>query len=187
VNVPHVPARVPREVAIQRAARRGPWFLRMLRRRDAAPRVECVWLTLYLVPFSVTSSKGPGTMTVSVEGQSGAFAIFEMHSEVQTGRVEGEVFEPRMPEREAIELGRQELLHAILRQSSRGAKPVVGDAGTVSRLCYPFWVYYYERRHGLLDIVMLDAVTGLPAGTKIKAGLLEAFKRLPRINADELG
>ena len=115
-------------------------------------------------------------MTVSVEAYSGAFAIFEMHPYLLDSPPPGDHFPPRIPESEAVETGRRELQHTILRLRSMGGKPVVGEAQRVELLQYPFWVYYYERRRGLLDIKLLDAVTGGKGGAKTKVGVLEAFK-----------
>ena len=52
----------------------------------------------------------------------------------------------------------------------------MGDLVSSDLLLYPFWVYYYERKPGALDILIEDAVTGAKGGAKTKAAILNAFK-----------
>lgn len=145
-------------------------------RTNPREHIERVWLPLYLVTFHVSSPKGPGFIRVFVEAYSGAFAIFQMNDAIVEGALAEEWFPPKMSEQEAVERGRAELLHTILRQRGAGGKPLIETCEAVEVLHYPFWVFYYERRPGLLDIKVLDAATGDKAGAKTKAAILEAFK-----------
>ncbi len=76
---------------------------------------------------------------------------------------------------QAVEIARTQLTTAILRGSGWGSAPRLGDVLESDVVGYPFWVYYFERRRGRLDIKLLDAVTGRSPGPKTKATLLQAF------------
>ena len=129
---------------------------------------------------SVYSRKGPSTITVSIDAWAGAFALCDLDEALVKGEVTGEAFPPRMSKAEAAELARRELQYAVMRQRSRGVKPVVEDARWKLLLHLPFWTYYFERRRNLLDIVILDAYTGGKTGPKVKAAVLDAFKKFTR-------
>jgi len=139
------------------------------------PFVELVWLPHYIISFRVSSSKGPGTIDVSVEAHSGAFAVFQMHEDLVEGDVEGTVFPPKLSGEEAIESGKRNLLRSILRQRGQWNKPEIHEAVGTDLFYYPFWVYYYERGRGFLDIQVYDAARGEKGGPKTKTGVLSAL------------
>lgn len=180
----HVLPRVPEAEAEVRCAHMaegfgGRWLRRLgIRLRNPRPpRIELVWMPYYVFACGVRSRKGPSNINVSVDGWAGAFALCDLDEAVVAGDVVGEAFRPRMAAAEAAEIARRELQYAVMRQRSRGTKPVVEDAQYKMILHLPFWTYYYERRKNLLDIVVLDAYTGGKTGPKVKAALLEAFKK----------
>lgn len=41
---------------------------------------------------------------------------------------------------------------------------------------YPFWIGYFDRRHGKLDVGLLDAVTGKRMGARVKRAFLTALR-----------
>lgn len=139
------------------------------------PYLERVWLPFYLIDLEVTSPRGPGTVSVSVEGYSGSFAIFQMHDDLIEGELDEEYFGPQLSKDEAIEIGRKQLLHTILRSSSQQEKPAIEETLHVDVFYYPFWVYYFQRRRGSLDIRIQDALTGERGGNRNRMGLLNAF------------
>jgi len=140
------------------------------------PRVQLVWLPHFIVSVKVTSSKGPGEIDVSVEGHSGSFAVFQMHPDlVERSEVEGEAFPPRLSPEEAIQIGRTELLKTILRQRGHRQKPAIVGTGNIDLFYYPFWIYYYERRRGLIDIQIFDAARGVKGGARTKVGILSGL------------
>ena len=59
------------------------------------------------------------------------------------------------------------------RASNRAAR--VGETLRIEKIHYPYWVYYYERRAGKIDIRVLDATTGALAGHQIKSSILTVF------------
>jgi hypothetical protein len=139
------------------------------------PHLELIWIPYFLVPIHVRSRRGPGTIHVSVEAHSGAFAVFQMHENLVEGTPRGEAFTPKVDAEEAKRIGRQELLRTIMRRRGQREKPVIEDADEPSVFYYPYWVYYYERRRGRLDIRLCDALTREKGGTRTKAGVLSAF------------
>lgn len=157
----------------ERPGWRNLWGLRTGRGRVS--RAELLWFPHYLISIAVNSRKGPGRVFVSVEGHSGAFMIVEIEADFTEGTPGREVFPPRLSEAEAIEVGRHELLKSIMRRRGHRDRPVIEETLAAELFYYPFWVYYYERRRGLLDIRVLDAVTGEIGRAKTKAGVLSAL------------
>lgn len=145
------------------------------RRSPVALRLERVWMPYYLLEFSVLSKDVAHGVTVSVDGCAGEFSQFDEASVLRTEAIDDEHYAPKLSEEEALTIGKRELTNVVLRQRSRGEKPRIGDLQSTRLLLYPFWVYYYERRRGKIDIAVLDAVTGAKGGAKTKIALLEAF------------
>jgi hypothetical protein len=139
------------------------------------PHLEQVWLPYYLIQINTRVRESVTAVAVSVEAHSGAFAIFEMHDILTEGTPTGESFPPKLDASEAERLGRQALLAAFLRQVRTLKKSELLETLSVTLFLYPYWVYYYERRPELLDIRLLDAVTGQKAPSRTKAAILEAF------------
>ena len=139
------------------------------------PFAELVWLPYYIVPVKVRSRRGEGEITVSVDGCSGSFAVFEMHADIVEGDIEGETFPPKLDAQDAARIARKQLLATIMRQRSNRDKPAPEEVLDVDLLYWPVWVYYYERRRGRLDIRVLDAVTGSKPGPRLKTAVLAAF------------
>ena len=144
-------------------------------KRGRLPYAELVWIPHYLIALGVNSSRGPGEIVVSVEAHSGAFTIVEGQAGLVEGTPEGEAFPPRLAEDEAIKIGRKELLKSIMRRRGQRHKPVIQDTRAVSLFHYPYWVYYFERRRGLLDIAVADAVTCDKGRARTKVGVLSAL------------
>lgn len=141
------------------------------------PRLELIYFPYYLVEIAVSSSKGPGTVQLSVEGCSGAFAFFEQ-SENFIGDMpqNGDVFSPSLDEAKAQEIARDELLSATMRRrSTHGEKPYATGVVDCGLFHYPLWVYYYERRKGRISVMVRDAVVGAPIGNRTRNGILQAF------------
>ena len=138
---------------------------------------ELIWMPCFLVRIPLKSSQGDTEVTCSVDGCSGAFALFQMDEAIADGAAQDEAFPPLHDEAEAEALARAALVKVILRRRGSAGKPTPGPTQSIELLQYPYWVYYYRRRRGLLDIQVLDAATGQRAGQKIKLGVLEAFRR----------
>ncbi len=143
---------------------------------SSRPRAELVWMPSYLITIRLESKQGPSEVTCNVDACSGSFALFQMHDAVADGEAAGETFPPVLDEGRAEKVAREELVKTILRRRSRAGKPLPTKTLRVELLSYPYWVYYYQRRPGVIDIRVLDAATGRPVGNKIKLGILDAFK-----------
>ena len=160
------------------SARLHRW-LSVLRPTDpdaSQPRAELVWMPSYLLTIQLESKRGPGEVTCSIDACSGSFALFQMHDAIVDGEAEGETFPALLDEAGAEKVAREELVKVILRRRSRAGKPLPTKTLRRELLSYPYWVYYYQRRPGLIDIKVLDAATGRPVGNKIKLGIPDAFK-----------
>lgn len=174
----HAALRVSREQAegFLRKSRLG--WLRAVLAPGGTSRVsktELVWMPYYRIPVNVESGKGPGVITVSVEAYSGSFAILEMSGELVESAPAGEAFPPHLSPEEAIKIGREELLRAIMRRRSHHGRPAITGVGEVDVFHYPYWIHYFERRKGLLDFRIMDGVSGERGGARTKTGLLNAF------------
>lgn len=139
------------------------------------PAIELIWFPHYLIPIRLTTPKVESWQTVSVEGGSGAFAIFDVEDEVKNGVPNARLYPPKLSEADAVKEGRNRLLRTIMHQRSRGAKPKLGETGAVRLLQYPYWVFYYERRRKFVDVKVVDAIMGRRAGAKTRAAVLDAF------------
>ena len=174
-TITHVPPRIARDDAIARATSRRLFGRLRAPKFPNLPSAELIWFPYFLVEIEAINKNVPKSVMTSVEGWTGAFALFDMDADLVTGVIEGPRFPPKLDEDASAKIARTQLQIAILRQ--RGAeKPVVNAVLSVERLLYPLWVYYHERRRGLIDIKIIDAVTGAKGGAQTRKGVLEAFK-----------
>jgi hypothetical protein len=139
------------------------------------PYLELLYLPYYLIRFRVESFQEPGAIEVSVEAHSGAFAIFQMQDDLSERSETREWFQPKLSEAEAVEIGRRELVASILRRRGNREKPSVGEVLGIDFFYYPFWVWYFERREGLIDIALMDAARGVKGGDRTRVGVLSCL------------
>ncbi len=180
----HIPARVSMDDAMRFFKRRRPANLYGLiphkgpiatSRGKGLPLIERIWLSYYLVDLELRSLGKLGRATVSVEGFSGAFAVFQMHDDMVDGPPpDSEYFPPKIARKEAVRTARQELVRAILRRRGQQDKPFIENTLAVNLLYYPYWVYYFKKA-GKLSIRVQDALTAEKAGNRTRAGILQAF------------
>ena len=140
------------------------------------PRMELIWMPAYLVTISMKTPRGENDLTCFVDGRSGSFALFDMNDAISGDALDAETFATVYDKAEADSIVREELVKVILRRRSRAGKPLPRETKRNELLSYPYWVYYYQRRPGLIDIKVLDAATGRTVGNKIKLAVLDAFK-----------
>lgn len=142
----------------------------------ALPRLELVRLPYFLVKAEVTLRGQSRAVAVLVEGQSGAFSIVEEAALVCEPRADGPLLPARRSPSEAADIARDALVSSLIRsRASRGRLPTVRNVHAVDVVAYPYWVYYYPRGRGHLDIKVIDALTGDRPGPKVKDSLLSAF------------
>jgi hypothetical protein len=142
------------------------------------PYVERIWFPYFLYTVEVASrKKGPGTMLLTVEAWSAAFAIFQLEEFIADGPLEdGEAFSPKLAIKDCETTARENLLHTVMRQRSRGGgKPIPGAIIAREMVHYPLWIYYYQRKKVGIDIKIVDGVIGRQIGHRTRTGVLEAF------------
>ncbi len=147
-------------------------------RQPAAPlRVELIYLPHYAITIPVHQGDAKSAVYAAIEAYSGAFGLQQYKDELlaDASTQPGDSFAPRITEHDAIALAREGIIRNALRARGGRRKFRWNDPESVELLQHPFWVYYYARRRGLIDIRLLDAVTGDKPGTKTKAAVLDAF------------
>jgi hypothetical protein len=149
-----------------------------------ALRVELIYLPHYAITIPVYQGESKSTACAAIEACSGAFSLRRYKQELISDQPQdtGQVFTPQITEAEALEIAQDGILRNALRE--RGGRRTFkwAEPESVHLLLHPFWVYYYARRRGLLDIRLLDAVTGDRPGSKTKGGVLDAFVDAGREN-----
>ena len=153
--------------------------------RRPLPYMETVWMPYFRVTLETLAKGNSQPVDTLVGGRDGVFALTDLAGMTIEQQTDREHFSPTLNETEAADVARTGLVSAILRSPGWRAKPTIGRTQAVELLQYPFWVYYFERRWGRLDVKVLDAVTGKPSGGKVKASILAAFvnaKHRPRLS-----
>jgi len=130
----------------------------------------------YVIKIELDGPRGSDSLQTTVDAFEGAFAIYMPRDEPVDAPLEGAVFEPEMPEEDAIDISRKGVLNWLLLYQ-RKRRMTTRDARIVDLLRYPFWVYYYQRRRGLIDLRIIDAVSGDQPGAKTKHAIVRAFQR----------
>jgi hypothetical protein len=171
----HLLPEVSEAEAVQTGSKRGLLKRLLARGRADAGRIQCVWFPFYFARFALTSPKGPGAVTLSIEGWSGAYTVIDLMLPLIEGPPPGEHFPPKLDPDAAERAGRQGLLNTILAQRSRGHKPEPGERQELRLVQCPLWVYYYPRIGTRLDIRVVDGLTGELLGNRTRLGVLEAF------------
>ena len=172
----HFPVIVPREAAFARMNRPG-WFSFRPAKAElgaALPRIELVWMPYYRVPVRYLSKRGPGRADIAVEAYGGEARLI---ADVELSPVpaeEGTIFPPKLSGDEAEIIARREAIRIVMIQRGR-AKPTIEGADSPTLLRCPFWVYYFERRRGVIDIKTLNAATGEKGGVRTKRAVLDAL------------
>jgi len=133
-----------------------------------------VWLPYYHLDFEPPDGTPlPGVESL-IDALGGAFAQITLANQsVQDGGA-GPTFEPSLNLETAERLGREGWLRRRLLWRSPGAA-ALGALQRWELIRYPFWVYYYERRRGRLDVKLLDAVNGSRPGAAVKVAFLRAL------------
>ena len=141
------------------------------------PYTQKIWFPYHIYTFEMTSRKDPGIMQVSVESWSGAFAIFQLAEHLRDSLPDdGEIFAPKLSIEDCEPHARDNLIHTIMRQRSRfGGKPVPGDIIERETILYPLWVFYYARKSNVIDVKLVDGMSGRQSGHRTRSGVLEAF------------
>lgn len=128
---------------------------------------------------------------LSKDGREGAIELLIGGHDAVVTRIRGggvelqevtdhEHFAPEVGVDEAIAIAREQLTLARVREPGWNNQNLDVGHPEVAPWQYPYWAYYYERRKGMLDVLLLDAVTGKPVGSRTKAAFLAAITAEPK-------
>lgn len=143
--------------------------------RPQLPRLELIWLPVHLISFAAAEQPDAEPVNIAVEGFNGTFAVFERHPWLKVGPPPGTHFAPKLSTEAAEKTGRQMLFQTMLRFHGNRHKFRPGAATAFSLFHHPYWVYYFERRRGLIDFLVLDAISGDRGGAKTKTSIVTAL------------
>lgn len=146
-----------------------------VRQLAAVPRLELIYLPHYLVTFTLEQTAPARQAGVMVGAHEPTVTLWDLtHTEWQT-TVSDVEFPPTITTRQAMDYA-QRLVSSSLRRLAPAARSVPAlDLATIETIAYPYWAFYYERWAGKYDVRLLDAVSGRPAGARIKVALLAAL------------
>lgn len=139
------------------------------------PFIECLWMPAYAVLVRTTLRGVESTVWTSVDGWSGDVTLFDAVVELTPCEKTDAFLIPELDEARAGEAARAGLHRHILRRRGQINKPIIQGVEQAIAFYYPVWVYYHRRRRKYIDIKVLDAVTGKPAGPKVRVGVLNAL------------
>jgi len=177
-TVDGVPVRLDEADAVLRLTPGQSWWARLLPflvRKKPFLRAELVWFPHYLVTFAMVAKEPCGEMTVIVEAWSGAFNVVDLKSGVQPIQPREPLFPPKLEPEAAVRLAKRNLTQVLLRQRSRGSKPLPHTVVENREVYLPFWIGYYEKKPGNIDFRVLDGTSGEKLGHRTRAGVLEAL------------
>lgn len=140
-----------------------------------AVRLERVWLPHYLISIDVRRGNEQRVAMALVGGHEPTVSLVEPASLAWAEEPPPETFPARIDPAQALEAAREALLRLLLARPGWGRQLALEAGGRVEPIQYPFWAYYFRRRGGMLDVRLLDAVSGSPAGPKAKVALLSAL------------
>lgn len=175
-----LPARFSREEALQRLRRRrlSNLYGLMLPRAansalDGTPSsIELIWLPAHAFRVRLSEREKQSEIWVTVDATYGGFALFGRVDQLTAEEPEGEIFAPRHTLAECETLAREGLIRYLLRR--RGRKPSVESISDSRNYYSPVWSYYF-RRGRKLDLAVLDAYTGEPAGGRLRQAVINGL------------
>jgi len=179
----HLPARYGWSDACAHFTRPRWWRLFGLLGRPAAPeagkgvlpRLERIWMPWHAVQFSTENRQTTGSVCVALDAWSGIVVIFDRKAALEERLIEEVLFPSPLEEQKAVQLARQGLLQAIMRRRGQLNKPVIQECQWISLFYCPLWADYHRRRFRGIDLRLMDAYTGEDAGSRIRAGVLNAL------------
>lgn len=168
----------------------GRWWMRLLgrlslvrkhveaRRTGADLRIERIGLPYYRVHLVAHGADGPGELACLVSADDGELVRLGSLGPTWEDGPPGPPalqFAPRLGPDDARTVAEQAFLVARFRRVAPSVGPALA-ASIVELVEYPLWVAYVRRRAGW-DIRVLDAVTGRPAGPRLRSVVLGALVR----------
>lgn len=142
---------------------------------ETVHRFELVYLPQYLVTFELKDASTTRPAAVLVGAHEPTATLWDVTHTDWVETTEELEFPPSVDPQHAKQLARRQV-NASLRRLMPGAREWPSlDCATIELVGYPYWTFYFHRRARLFDVRLLDAVTGRPAGARLKVALLTAL------------
>jgi hypothetical protein len=138
--------------------------------------VDRVWLPYYHLRFGFEFKKGPnGTAEALVGGHEATFSVVSPGKLTIEECDQADAFAPQLDAATAEQTARSHmtLMYGMSRRVPRRLQITTLEQCEVVQ--YPYWAYYFARRRGILDVRLLDAVTGRLTGPRLKVALMAAM------------
>ncbi len=134
-----------------------------------------VWLPCHRVRFPLLKGGREGAFELLIGGHDAA-VVRVKGGGLELETAEGhDQFAPTVSVEQAVEIARKQLTLARVREPGWSNQNLDVGRPEVEQWQYPYWAYYYERRKGMLDVLLLDAVTGTLVGNRTKVAFLSAL------------
>ncbi len=147
------------------------------RGRKRHQRIELVRLPAYCVAFRVFDGTRHGEIELLVDAHVASVRRFTATESDWCESDSGKLFAPALAAAAARRAAHEQLLAILLREPGwLRQQPQISEA-SIELVQYPYWVYYWRRPSGMLDVRLLDAWTGELAGTKVRLAFLDALSR----------
>ena len=145
------------------------------RNRGSVPFLELIWLPCYVVVFEAVVKGQVRGASVLVGGHEPMSSVMDLAAASWETRDVSESFPASVSEEDAARIARRAVFELRLRSRGWGREPNISERSGIELIQYPYWVYYFARHRAILDVKILDAMTGRPAGAKAKLALLGAL------------
>jgi len=139
------------------------------------PKLEMVWLPYHRVRIPLTKAGYQGAFELLVGGHDAVVVRITGGGFELEAALDRDQFAPTVTVEQAVEIARGQLTLARVREPGWSNQDFDVGRPEVEPLLYPLWAYYYERRKGMLDVLLLDAVTGKLVGSRTKVAFLTAI------------
>ena len=157
----------------------GPIRMRPSRMRPTLVHLEKVWMPYALVAGEANRGNGQATLRCFVDRVQGECYLLATQPQAGADSAAakagaGQSLPGYLEIEECRVIGERFLRRCLTARRSTGAWHL--------SLCdcqpwyYPFWIGYFDRRHGKLDVGLLDAVTGKRMGARVKRAFLTALR-----------
>jgi len=139
------------------------------------PHLTLVWLPQYLLSFDVVEDRHHATTHLLVGGYEPQVTLIELRGISWQAPSRVSPFSPIVSLDEARRAAQRTMATARLRNVQKRGRYVVSPHAPSRLVYYPYWAYYFARRAGMLDVRLLDALSGKSVGPGVKTSLLSAL------------
>jgi len=150
-------------------------------------RVEKVYVPHYLFTFHQSARSGTEVHYVLVDAVCGFGAFTNVEPELRKEGPEAPVFATLVPHEKALAKARDWLTKWNLRKHTFHLKPPELLSSRALLFHFPFWVAYYQRPSGRMDLEVVDGVQGYMEGGRTKHLIQQGIALLQRSGVDRGG